>query len=52
MIQENRNVIGNEIIFVITKKGDEKVRMMMIQENRNVIGNEINLVITKKETTK
>ena len=38
MIQEYRNVIGNEIILVITKKGDDKVRMMMIQEYRNVIG--------------
>ena len=52
MIQENRNVIGNGITLVITKKGDDKVRIMMIQENRNNIGNEIILVITKKATTK
>ena len=51
MIQENRNVIVNEIILVITKKATTK-RGVMIQENRNVIGNEIMLVITKKATAK
>ena len=52
MIQENRNVISKQIILVITKKGDNKVRMMMIQKNRNVISKQIILVITKKATTK
>ena len=39
MIQEYRNVIGNEIFFVIIeKKCDNQVRMMMIQQYRNIIG--------------
>ena len=51
MIQEYRNVIGNKIVLVITKKRTKK------EDNddsriRNAIGNEIILVITRKATTK
>ena len=39
IIQEYRNVIGNENILVITKKATTKWRMrMMMEENRTVIG--------------